>query len=230
MLYNGNKTMLDDEDYDKLSNYKYYENNRGYAYRNLYENKKVKAVYLHREVINAPSGFNVDHINGNKLDNRKENLRLVTPQQNSFNLRKTQKKTSSLYKGVSWDSKRKGWLSNIRVNQKNAPLGLYKTEESAALAYNEAAKMHFGEYALLNEVPYDPEWKSQLIPNRRDGIGKSKYKGVSYRPKYDDWQCHIMVNYKSIFLGTFKDEVTAAKTYNEAAIKYRGEKAKLNDI
>jgi hypothetical protein len=227
-LYNGKTAIVDDDDYERLSQYKYYENNKGYAYRNLWKDKKVHAVYLHREVIGAPKGLQVDHINGNRLDNRKENLRLVTPQQNQFNLRKSKSEMTSKYKGVCWIKERKGWLAKIRINGKGKLLGLYTTEEAAANAYNHYAREYHKEYALFNDVPFDNEWKNKEIHDRKNGSGKSKYIGVSYRPKYDDWIVTISKNHKSMYLGTFKDEIEAAKAYNAKAIELHGDKAKLN--
>lgn len=229
-LFSGDVSLVDDEDFQNVSSYKFYKSNKGYAYRNVYVDKKNTIVYLHREVISAPKGTIVDHINGNKLDNRKSNLRLVTARENQFNKRKTTKETSSKYKGVCWIQKTNSWLSSIRVDGVRTNLGYYETEDAAAIAYNEKVKQYHGEFAILNDVPYDSEWENKRIPDRRNKSGKSKYVGVSYRPKYNDWQCHIMVNRVNMFLGTFKEELEAAKAYNEAAIKYRGEKAKLNKI
>jgi hypothetical protein len=224
-LHSGNITIVDDEDYERFSSAKCYETKKGYAYTN-----KGGFRYLHRDILDAHKGVYVDHINGNRLDNRKSNLRIVTARQNQYNKRKTTKETSSKYKGVCWIEKAKGWLAVIRVEGKRTNLGYFETEEAAAIAYNEKAKEFQGEFALFNDVPFDPDWKNKKIPDRKNGTGKSKYVGVSYRPKYDDWQCHIMVNYNNMFLGTFNTEEEAAEAYNEAALKHRGEKAKLNKI
>ena len=79
----------------------------------------------------------IDHINDNKLDNRVENLQIVT---NRFNARKTQGKYSSQYKGVHWNKKRKKWNSSIQINGKNKNLGCFIDEHEAHLVYQNALK------------------------------------------------------------------------------------------
>ena len=107
-----------------------------------------------------PEGFLVDHINGDKLDNRRHNLRLATRKDNEANKRKRRTQaggsTTSKYKGVSLmkDKPRtKPWRCLITADGKRMPLGVFATEEAAAEAYNEAAKEVFGEFALLNDIP-----------------------------------------------------------------------------
>jgi len=107
---------------------------------------------MHREIMDAPAGMEVDHINGNGLDNRKCNLRLATSSQNKRNQRKQRRKTSSKYKGVYWHKRDKVWVVRIQAEGKEKYIGSYKTEQEAALAYNEAALKYHGEYAKLNEV------------------------------------------------------------------------------
>ena len=94
-------------------------------------------------------GKYIDHINGNSLDNRRENLRLATPMQNSQNMKKPRTNTSG-YKGVSWSKARSKWLATINVNKKLIYLGLFVEIVDAAKAYDKAAKEHFGTYALTN--------------------------------------------------------------------------------
>jgi hypothetical protein len=104
---------------------------------------------MHRVILNAPKGLMVDHINHDTLDNRKENLRIVTNQQNTFNQKL--KNHSSKYKGVTWNSNSEKWCARIRHN-KPIYLGLFKDEKEAGMAYNEGAKKYFGEFALLNDI------------------------------------------------------------------------------
>lgn len=108
-----------------------------------------KIVRLHREIINAPDGIGVDHINGNPLDNRKSNLRLANQHENIANSRK-RKGSSSKYKGVWPQPKSKRWRANITVNYKRIHLGYFEVEEDAARAYDAAAVKYFGEFARLN--------------------------------------------------------------------------------
>src|SRR3990167_7283870 len=96
--------------------------------------------------------MNIDHINGNKLDNRKNNLRFCNQQGNSANMDKHGKYK---YKGITlctdWNRKKK-WGAQISIKRKNMHLGRYLTPEEAALAYNIAAIKYFGEFARLNKI------------------------------------------------------------------------------
>jgi HNH endonuclease/AP2 domain len=111
--------------------------------------------YVHRIVLSRVLGVNlsrtdrVDHINGNGLDCRRDNLRLATCSQNSAN-RLGWRKSSSKYKGVTFSKQRKDWQAKITVNGKTIHLGYFKNEEDAGKAYDKQALIEFGEYAKLN--------------------------------------------------------------------------------
>lgn len=108
---------------------------------------------MHRLIIDAPKGIQVDHINGDGLDNRKENLRLVSVSQNQINRGLPVNNTSG-FKGVSWMSSCNKWFAQIRatVNGKKTQkyLGLFLCKESAARAYDKEALSLFGPHAWLN--------------------------------------------------------------------------------
>jgi len=113
-----------------------------------------RRVYMHRLIAGTPAGFETDHINGDGLDNRRANLRIASASQNSANMGKPARPGgsahSSRYKGVSWDRSRDLWQAKITVNQHCRNLGRYSSQEAAALAYDEAARAAWGEFAMTN--------------------------------------------------------------------------------
>lgn len=115
-----------------------------------------KRITMHGLIMGPPQGMVVDHINGDGLDNRRSNLRIVTVQQNSFN--QPSRKGSSKFKGVCFDKETSKWRATIRVGGKKVSLGRHESEEDAAHAYNTAAKEHFGEHAWLNDLAAAPKW------------------------------------------------------------------------
>lgn len=104
---------------------------------------------MHRLILDAPEGTHVDHINGDGLDNRRENIRICTPQLNQANSRK-HIVGSSRYKGVAWSAAARKWRAYIAVDRKQTHLGLFESEVEAAQAYDQKAREVFGEYAFTN--------------------------------------------------------------------------------
>lgn len=150
-LSQGKYALVDDADYERVSQYKWYCTN-GYAVRREQRvhggKKRIKAFRMHREIIDAPPGLDVDHINRNRLDNRRDNLRFATPTQNAIN-RGPQPGTSR-FKGVSWFKLNNVWRAKIGINGEKVHIGCYDNEIEAAKAYDDAAHEHFGEFAYLN--------------------------------------------------------------------------------
>lgn len=128
-------TIVDNEDWDELSQWKWFSCN-GYAGRQI---------PMHRVVADTPSHLMVDHINGNKLDNRKSNLRNCTSSQNSMN-KTTSQKRASKYKGTRPNKNKDKWIAKICVGRKQKHLGTFSTQEEAAAVYDAAAKKMFGEF------------------------------------------------------------------------------------
>lgn len=106
---------------------------------------------LHRGIMNAKPNEIVDHVNGDRLDNRKSNLRLCTNAENSRNANISKNNTSG-YKGVSWDKSRNLWHAQIMVDKRTIHIGRFGDKLEAAKAYNKAAVKYHGEFALLNNV------------------------------------------------------------------------------
>jgi len=149
-LTQGKYALVDNSDFEWLNQWKWHYLNIGYAARRDYSNGG-KYVYMHRLITGVPGTQQSDHINHNKLDNRRENLRLATKSQNMANTLPRKTNTSG-FKGVSWDKSRNKWAVEITVNYKNIHLGRYTDIKQAAQAYNEAAQKHFGSFARLNTV------------------------------------------------------------------------------
>lgn len=148
-------TIVDDEDYVYLIQWKWFyhidkkSGRTGYAYANDRVNNKPISLRMHRLIMQPPIDMEVDHINGNGIDNRKMNLRICSHKDNSRNLR-TKKINKSGYRGVFYDNERCKWTAQIKINYKSTFIGRYNSKEDAAIAYDMAAIKHFGDYANTN--------------------------------------------------------------------------------
>lgn len=158
-LTQGKEVKVDKEDYDVLSKFNWsYTSPDGYAVRKGRRNTdEPRTVHMHRVIMKAKPEQQLDHINGDKLDNRKANLRFATTQENSFNRKKPDVDCTSQYKGVLKRKKAKSWEARIKFNDRALHLGSYRNEIEGAMAYNEAAKIMFGEFARLNDVYEAPD-------------------------------------------------------------------------
>ena len=143
--------LIDDEDYERANQHTWcaFRSYGGKFYAQC-RVSKTRTISLHRFIMNAlKSKLEVDHIDGNPLNNRKSNLRLVTHAQNQRNFKKFKTNTSG-YKGVAWHKARRKWRAYIVLNAKQRHLGLFTSKIRAAKAYDEAARKLFGEFAHLN--------------------------------------------------------------------------------
>lgn len=199
---------VDVQDYDRLRKFKWYVCNRGYAQTTI-DRITIK---MHRMVldINDPNIY-VDHINHDKLDNRRYNLRKATNQQNQAN-QKVRKGFSSKYKGVRWVDKypNSPWRADIMYNNKKIYIGHFANEEDAARAYNlKAIELH-GEYAGLNPVDM-----SVPLPPKREY--SSKQRGVSFHKQSGKWLARITHEGRRTNIGLFDTEDEAIVAYKEKA-------------
>ena len=156
-----NTALIDDDDASKVNQYEWYSfrvHRCWYVATDFSVHGKAKRIYLHRLVMNAPDKTEVDHINGDGLDNRKENLRIVTHQQNLANQKLSEANTSG-YKGVTLDQRKKKdgtsmtptWMAQTKHNGKRIYLGKFATPELAARAYDRKMIELHGEFARTNE-------------------------------------------------------------------------------
>jgi hypothetical protein len=154
-LTQGRYALVDTEDYERVMQHCWYFDG-WYAVRNgrrkggVHQQPKHR---LHHLILPPSAGLEVDHVNGDRLDCRRANLRLATHEEN---MRNTDRRSSNVsgYKGVSWHRQKRRWRARITVGGKERTIGYYQSVTDAALAYNAAAVRLHGDFARLNEVPH----------------------------------------------------------------------------
>ena len=155
ILTKGRVTVVDDGDFDWLSEWKwsYTYNVRnidfGYAVRRNSPNIKPRQLYMHRVIVGARPGEVVDHINGNRLDNRRSNLRICTQSENLAN-KQVHLAGESGFKWVYPNKKSGGWVVRMKIAGKMTHIGSFKDKVAAALAADDVALKLYGPHAKLN--------------------------------------------------------------------------------
>lgn len=192
-------TLVDAEDFERVSKSKWSgqggKSRYAFATSFAYVPERLKA--LHRFIMWAQPGQMVDHINGDTLDNRRQNLRFVTSEQNAWNSRRqTFPGKSSRFKGVSWDRHHGRWLAGITFKGERHDIGRYDVEEDAARAYDKAALICFDEYARTNEMmqlfemedPFVPNLANTCVPDGEiDDIALAGHRGFYFGKMFDGW-------------------------------------------
>lgn len=208
-------TQVDPDVYEKYRHIKW-RNSSGYAIGTILYKTPVR---LHRLIVNAPKGMEVDHIDGNPLNNCRSNLRLCTRTENAKNRRKS-KHGKVPYKGVrhnTTDGRNRGYTARISLKGKYLDLGTYETAEEAARVYDTAARTHYGEFARLNF----PEGTIQgFLPTAKKRIKTSQYRGVQKRNLF--WRAILVREGKNVHLGDCESEEAAARLYDQAVIEHYG--------
>ena len=151
-LTQGFYSLINDCDYELVSRYKWqmhFDGYNRYAIHSYQTDNGIRKLRMHRLILGVTGTTVVDHINGNGLDNRRENIRECEQRENIRNRIKTSN-TRSRYKGVTWHSNK--WRARISVGGKKFYLGCYTEENSACSAYDNAAKFYHGEFALTNAM------------------------------------------------------------------------------
>lgn len=239
-LTRGVATLIDDDDYARLAAHRWHCTANGYAARVVvHPDGKKQTIYMHRFLLDAPPDLQVDHINGDKLDNRRENLRLATPKENVRNGRSSPKRNT--YKGVTRAGNR--WQARICVDGRIRHLGYHTSALEASFIYDHAARRFFGAFAHLNhpEIPalaYFDGLLDQILagtrpprkPTRKPRItvpkARSYYRGVHW--ERGRWRATLCVRGNKQHLGYFTSERDAALAYDAAAKAQLGDEARLN--
>lgn len=144
----GKIVLVDDADYDYLSQFTWQTTKQNYVF---WAKRGEKDTLIHRLVMNAPDGVMVDHKDRNPLNNQKANLRFATKEQQSWNYGPLRsRKATSKYKGVSFSTEKGKWRVFIAAYSKRHFLGEFHDEIEAAKAYDAVAKELHGEFAYLN--------------------------------------------------------------------------------
>ncbi len=209
-LTKGKYASVDDEDFEYLNQWKWYAKvakHTSYACR---LNSKNETVWMHRVITQCPDGLDVDHINYNGLNNRRDNLRVCTRQQNELH-----KKPRKGYKGVFYIKSSNKWMAQIKINYKAHYLGCYSNKKNAALIYDYKAYNLDNEFAYLNfpsEFLSKKEFNYLRYPKYNE-----KIVGVHKR-KSGRWRSYITINKKRINIGTFDNKKDAALARNEYII------------
>lgn len=220
-LVNGGFTLVEEQDYEWASQFRWFRSTGGYAHRQGWKNRKHWTIWLHREVNKTPPHLFTDHVNGNKLDNRRSNLRTVNKAQNSHNRPKVRRTNpSSTFKGVYFNKALGYWCARVQDGPINK-ITYHRSELDAAHSWNEMARKYIGEFAQFNVLP------DGFTPSVKKGR-KSIYYGVFPRGK--SWVARFNHKYKGLHIGTYSTEIEAAAAYNDVAKSVLGDNARLNKI
>jgi hypothetical protein len=229
------KLIIDTVNLERVSKEKWcVKMNKGNVAAAMVSSGQHKNMKMHHFLFGKPpAGFEYDHKNRNPLDNREENVRVVTAEQNQWN-RGLTKANSSGFKGVRQHENGKGWTSIIWHTSKPINIGYYPSQEEAIVAYNLMASELRGDFGWENEIS-DAGFELALekIRSRKPGMrrdNKSGHRGVYYDLKRNKWAADIRTNGKTIHVGRFDSKEEAARAYNKKALELFGENAYQNAV
>lgn len=221
VLTRGRVAIVDAEDYEMLSQFNWCVNG-GYAYN-------TACGPMHRFLLAPPSGAMVDHMNGDKLDNRRSNLRICSNSQNQANRQVF--RGVSPFKGVVWQKRKNNtgaWKAQLVVRGEIKYLGVFDTDVEAAAAYNAAAIDHFGDFAFLNDLTLPA---SDLRSHTRRQVNRtnpSGFKGVTYDVDRGKWMAQLTYKGVSHLKKRYPTAEAAAQAYDTVAREVFGPEAITN--
>ncbi len=216
----GSVVLIDKEDYPSVSKYTWTTNKTGYVQRYFRDSvtKKMGSISLSRFLMGVSDKMwqevMVDHINGDKLDNRRSNLRLANNTENQWNSKKSTRNKSG-YKGVLWHKLHKKWMVSIQRDC----VGYYDDLEVAAWFYNKHAKERFGDFARLNtfddKMAVEKKVKYLIENPPLKKSNTSGYEHVSYCKREKRFRAYCMVNGKYKSLGHHDTAKQAYEKYKQ---------------
>lgn len=229
-LHGGLVVLVDPEDYEGLNvhTWSVKESSRTlYAHRLVHQNGETKVIPMHREImglVGSDGSVEVDHVNGDGLDNRKANLRKCAHKQNMANMRP--RIATSHFKGVYWNKEESKWAAQMRVDGRRTHLGLYEDEVAAARAYDKEALFRNGEFAYTNFGREEYDLSQYTGFKRREP--SSLFHGVYWLSGRQLWNASIRIDGKNVSLGGFESENQAARKVDSATRYFLSEGAQLN--
>jgi hypothetical protein len=223
-LSNGGFCLVDEEDLEWLSKYRWRASSRGrnpYAITTVRNGGWSKSVFMHKLILRQDDPYKVDHVNGNGLDNRRSNLRFCTTQQNSYNKRKI-REGSHRYVGAVLRRRNGLWEAKLRAEKKVYYCGAWPTEIEAATARDRAALLMHGEFACLNfpgsEItPEHPSTLAKEAHAKFKSETQSKYYGV-HRTRFGRFTAYAFSAESGgrVTLGNWLTEEQAAMAFDRA--------------
>ena len=214
-------TLVSENDYQELSKYKWYLHSNGYAHGKV--NNKMS--YMHTYLLKPTDDFVIDHINNNKLDNRRENLRILTSKQNNENSLK-RKNTSSKFYGVYFIQNKKKYRATIIHNSKPHYLGYFENEIDAAECRDMYIVHNNINHLKLNFPDKKEIYLDKLFIRPNKQTNKYNYKGVKKDKK--KYVACIMINYKRVYICYSVNPLECAKAYDKYIVDNNIQSKQLN--
>ena len=229
-LGKGKYALVDNGDYVWAMQWVWHLTRKGYVrHTERLPSGQIKGTRLHRALAQrwgwTLGHLTIDHVNHDRLDNRRQNLRAISSAQNTQHRRGPNANNRSGYLGVHFHRASQRWRAKITVNGQRVNIGTYETPEKAARARDAAAKHFLGELAFLNfpnESPAPFSLKAIWVTNT------SGYRGVSWHKHNRKWCATISRHGKNRTLGYFDNPIQAARAYDKAAREQCGQGARLN--
>lgn len=217
IIISGYSVLVDDEDVERIQQYNWWVDNSVLRrYNRYYFRTKIKhgirqyeVMKLHRFIMGCTymDGTVIDHINNDTLDNRKCNMRFCTQKENARNKRRETRNNSG-YKGAKLNKRTGRYNATVKYEQKNYALGSFINLIDAATAYDDVARLLFGEFALVNfpDRVCDEVRAKKIYAEATASVmrtNSSGYEGVTWENRVGKWKARVTVNGKTKWLGTF---------------------------